>query len=65
MGNALFCNFKYFLTHSAEGAYPVFGEFFESSARSDASFGVAYFGVVYVVTNGAKVLFHSSNIFSC
>lgn len=61
-GECLFSDFEYFLTHSAEGANPIFGEVFKTCAGGDASFGVTNFGVVNVVTNGAKILFHSSNI---
>ena len=55
----LFSNFEYFFTHSAEGANPIFGEFFKTCAGGDACFGVTYFGVVNVVTYGAKILFHN------
>ena len=55
----LFSDFKHFFSHSAEGAHPVFGEFFKGSSGSDTCFGVAEFGIINVVTNGAKILFHS------
>jgi hypothetical protein len=61
---SLFCNLENFLTHSAEGAYPILGEFFKSGTRGDACFGIAYFGVINVVANGAKILFHSFKYFS-
>ena len=51
-------NLEVFLSNAADGAYPVFGNIFKRSARSNAAFGITYLGVVNPVTYSANVLLH-------
>ena len=46
------------LTDAAEGADPVFGEFFKGGSGGDAVVGVAGGGVVLIAADVAYVLFH-------
>lgn len=46
------------LAYATEGAHPVGGDVFESSAGGNAAVGVAFGGVVDVTTDVANVLFH-------
>lgn len=51
--------FKVFFADSADGAYPVIGNIFESCAGSHSVVGVANCGIIDPVANCASVFFHN------
>ena len=59
-GLELFSGAELILAYTAQRAYPVFGQVFESRASGNAIVGVTYCGVILVATNVTYVLFHSS-----
>ena len=63
LAGALFVNgAEFVLAYAAEGAYPVFGEFFEWGAWLDAVVGVAYCGIILVAAYVAYILFHEGGV---
>jgi len=51
------------LTNTADGAYPILGDVFKRSARSDTAIGIAYFWIINITTCVANVLFHNLKLF--
>lgn len=59
----MFCLFFFlwlevFFSYAADGADPVVGKVFEGCSGCDSCVGVAFFGVVNPLADGANVLFH-------
>ena len=48
----LLCNGREgFLVHSADGAYPIFGQVFKRGARGNSAVRIANLGIIYITAN--------------
>lgn len=58
------CFTEVFLSYTAGGAHPVFGQVFKSGTGRNVVLGIAYCGVVLIAADVANVLLHDVFVFS-
>lgn len=59
-GRLLFDGLELVLADTAQRAYPVVGNIFESRSGRNASFGIAYSGIIHPLADRTTILFHVS-----